>query len=335
MPSHLANPTPATLRRADLRDVSDAGLVLALGFDPQSVVGSAGSEVALDSSGYANHGVNSGATYDPDGGPFGGGAFTFDGLNDTLTIPNAANLAITGPFSLSCRIRTLDGNAILCGRYNYGAHAGFFFGTYNNELYLAINGVSYRRYAAHDTCDDGWHHLVGVWDGSDAHVYVDGALADGKTTGSPQDPLDGACDFIVGRWAPGAWYAGDLCGVRLDTRALSAAEARCLFLRRAQIPLASVPQRALHVDADGNVGVDVRAFGANAAKVLALSNDATQATTSPDIVQLAAKDNASNQTVLSLRQESAVQADTDETQVSHKAMVEINGAYYWIPLYAV
>ena len=51
-----------------LYKVSDEGTVLAMNFDANDLVGTAGSEAVLDSSGRNNHGTNSGAAYTATGG---------------------------------------------------------------------------------------------------------------------------------------------------------------------------------------------------------------------------------------------------------------------------
>lgn len=63
-------------------DVSSQSLVVAMNLNSESIDGN----TVLDSSGANNHGTNDGATHDPTGGFNGGGAYEFDGTDDSINL---------------------------------------------------------------------------------------------------------------------------------------------------------------------------------------------------------------------------------------------------------
>jgi len=110
-----------------------------------------------------------------------GNALEFDGNGDYVTIPNEATFDITAAISVSCWIKvnvfdtqwqaivTKGDNAWRLHRYadssvinfaNTGGSAGG-----NGDVSGTVN-----------VNDGQWHHIVGVYDGSEVALYVDGRL---------------------------------------------------------------------------------------------------------------------------------------------------------------
>ena len=86
-------------------------------------------------------------------------------------------------------------------------------------------------------------------------------------------------------------------------------------------------QYALFIDTLGNAIIGALVAGATAQKTLALSNAATEPTTSTDLVHIYAKDRAAGAAALSVYQEAPVE-DTVDIAVTKLVPVRINGINY-------
>ncbi|MCG8462071.1 MAG: LamG domain-containing protein, partial [Holophagales bacterium] len=76
--------------------------------------------------------------------------------------------------------------------------------------------------------DDAWHHLVGVYDGGEIRIYVDGVLD--ASAPSSAGTVETTADLLLGRnYSSGNFFRGTLDDVRLYDRALDAAEIADLF----------------------------------------------------------------------------------------------------------
>ncbi len=81
--------------------------------------------------------------------------------------------------------------------------------------------------------DDAWHHAVGVWDGTNDTIYVDGVLQSGSTAAGAAT-LDSTALFIGaysdnGSPFAGSYWDGSIDDVRVYNRALSATEVLKLY----------------------------------------------------------------------------------------------------------
>ncbi|MFZ2291370.1 MAG: LamG domain-containing protein, partial [Corynebacterium casei] len=84
----------------------------------------------------------------------------------------------------------------LCANKQAG---GFALALYENELSFIINVGSGYQQARVEVDPDRWYHAVGVWDGNEAQLYLNGELAATKTTsGEYNVPTGNADSFTVG-----------------------------------------------------------------------------------------------------------------------------------------
>jgi len=190
---------------------------------------------ALDSSGNGNDGTINGATLTTD--RFGNlnGAYSFDGVNDYLSLPNM----VSGDFSVVFWVKTakeapsvtnwFEGwglvDAEICGVANEwglalidGGKVGFGIGNPDNTI-KSISLVN----------DSSWHSVVGTRNQNSGtfQLYVDGAL---QSTGKGNKNLlqvapwigvgNNPCDVSANR----RWFDGVVDDVRIYNRTLSDAE---------------------------------------------------------------------------------------------------------------
>ena len=137
--------------------------------------------VAADSSGHGYDGVLSGGpVWQPAGGQIDG-ALQFDGANDYIDCNNPAALDIRDQITLACWIKapafTRAWQALVTkGDDSYRLCRA----TMGDSVYLGLDGTSVGGFeSAAQVADNEWHHIAGVYDGSEATLYVDGVLDTG------------------------------------------------------------------------------------------------------------------------------------------------------------
>src|SRR5699024_7341593 len=102
-------------------------------------------------------------------------------------------------FAVECTFR-LDGEFAseksLCANKEAG---GFALALYDNQLSFIINVGSGYQQARVEVDPDRWYHAVGVWNGEEAQLYLNGELAASKkTSGEYNLPTGNADSFTVG-----------------------------------------------------------------------------------------------------------------------------------------
>ena len=130
-------------------------------------------------------------------------SFTFDGSTDYVDCGNPASLQITNTITLSAWIKTTDTSSyeIVIGKdgvstgtksfllYRSGSVARF--GVYKSNVGNFISGTT--------TINDGnWHHIMGINDGTDLKIYVNGTL-EGTSIGNGGTFDNGTNTFYIGR----------------------------------------------------------------------------------------------------------------------------------------
>jgi Concanavalin A-like lectin/glucanases superfamily len=182
--------------------------------------------------------LQNGATFAPG---MVGQAFSFDGNNDHVHITHNANLNPTGPFSIDVWIKgnptqsDVDYTVIdkshgfidatgwaLQGPSSSGA-ISFLFGGGGGFI-----GVQ----TSVSVLDNQFHHIAGVFTGSELQIYVDGELNAFIPNSTP--PANNTRDLLIGRaWAagnPSRHFRGLVDEFEFYNRALSATEIQEIFL---------------------------------------------------------------------------------------------------------
>ncbi len=185
---------------------------------------------AIDFVGGNNATLNGSAAWAPTEGQVDG-AVRLNGPGSYLSVGNESNFDFTNAMTVACWIRpdTFDATwqAFVCkGDYSWRLHrAGD-----TNFLNFACNGLSQLDVTGTTNINDGqWHHVVGVYDGANLYIYVDGNL-DGSiaSTGlidNTGDPVQiGSNASMSGREFKG--LMDDVC---IYNRALTAEEIGALY----------------------------------------------------------------------------------------------------------
>jgi hypothetical protein len=195
-----------------------------------------GGLTAYDLSGNLNHGtLTNGPIWSPGRS---GQALSLDGTDDYVNVPDNSSLDIASNFTLSSWVNytTSGGTNARTVFAKDNALVGEGYGLYldyqNNAIpacYARIGGswVSAKGLAHNN---GRWHHIVGVYDGSNLNLYVDcvkeaNSAATGTVT-TNSDPLQ-IGHFNTG--PSGTYFLGLTDDVRVYNRALSPQEIRWLY----------------------------------------------------------------------------------------------------------
>ena len=165
-------------------------------------------------------------------------AVSNDGIEDSLHYDMADQYdVIADAVSVECVFRydgDLDANErSLCGAKEAGGFATVFYG---DELTFTINvGGGYQR-AAIEAEPGRWYHTLGVWDGEEVKLYVDGELVDsGPATGDFLEPQQEATNLVIaGDSGPGGSLQfpaeATISTARVFSEGLDADAAQALYL---------------------------------------------------------------------------------------------------------
>ncbi|MGH9891989.1 MAG: LamG-like jellyroll fold domain-containing protein, partial [bacterium] len=199
-----------------------SGPVAAFNFEEVS-----GSKV-IDASGQGNHGTRSGTSRITQG-RFGK-ALSFDGLNDWVTVNDAASLDLTTGMTLEAWVystdesmtgwRTLVMKESPPDRASYYLYAnsdtdqpltGFFL-----DGYQGVRGGTWLL-------PNTWVHLASTYDGTTQRLYANGSEVAKRAQSGPIE-ISGGVLRIGGNSIWGAFFEGRIDEIRVYNRALSAAE---------------------------------------------------------------------------------------------------------------
>jgi glucose/arabinose dehydrogenase len=214
------------VRRLSLEHLEDrslfaAGLVAAFGFDE-----GVGTTVS-DASGLGNTGTISGATWTT-AGRFGG-ALSFDGVDDWVTVADSASLDLTTGVTLEAWVRptTVNNWRTVIHKETGGGLAYLLYAANDVDLpvmYVTTNtGNDIPAPGSSQLPVNTWTHLAGTYDGSTIRLYVNGALVGSRA--ATGDIVTSASPLRIGGnsvW--GEFFQGQLDELRVYNRALSAAE---------------------------------------------------------------------------------------------------------------
>jgi hypothetical protein len=245
-------------------EAATAGLIAAYDFDQGT------GTMLTDVSGNGNHGVISGAVWT--GTAKYGGALSFDGINDWVSIGDAPSLDLTTTMTLEAWVRptALGGDwrtVILKERPN-----GLTYALY------ATDGASRppAGYVASGNGDRGavgpsvlpvntWSHLAVTYNGSALRLFVNGVLVRSRSVSGAGVTSTGTLR-LGGNAVWGEFFSGQLDDVRLYNRVLTASEIQADM----NTPLSSEPDTT-----SPTVSVTAPAEGATVSGIVTVSADAS------------------------------------------------------------
>jgi chitodextrinase len=187
----------------------------------------AGAGTALaDVSGNGNNGTISGATWTTAGKS--GGALTFDGMGDVVTIADASSLDLTSGMTLEAWVRPTAAGSwrTVVTKEQPGNLVYGLFSDSDSAQAAGIVSVGPLQDIVRSTSApplSAWTHLATTYDGAYQRLYVNGvAVASRPLTGSM--PNSGGALRIGGNNVWGEWFQGQIDELRIYNRALSVIE---------------------------------------------------------------------------------------------------------------
>jgi hypothetical protein len=203
-------------------EAATPGLIAAYDFDQGA------GTVLTDVSGNGNHGVISGAVWT--GTAKYGGALSFDGIDDWVTIADAAPLDLTSAMTLEAWVRpaALGGDwrtVILKERPGGLAYALYATDGASRKPagYVASGAGDLSAVGPSVLPANTWSHLAVTYNGSALRLFVNGVLARSRTASGGGVASTGVLR-LGGNAVWGEFFSGQLDDVRLYNRVLTASE---------------------------------------------------------------------------------------------------------------
>jgi prepilin-type N-terminal cleavage/methylation domain-containing protein len=168
-----------------------------------------------------------------------GKARWFDGVNDYVSIPNAAEFQVTESLTIAAWVRgeawptSSSGDngwtSIILRKGDLNRN-NWQLSVYQGKVVLHLNedddeGVSGNTVLALNM----WYHVAAAWDGKDIRIYVNGVLNNTPRARKGPLPTDSRPVYLGGRTGTSDILKGRLDDVRFYNRALSATEITTLY----------------------------------------------------------------------------------------------------------
>jgi len=164
----------------------------------------------------------------------------FNGTNGDITITNFSYPATWfDPFALACWIYVPTGatwsngnRGGILARGSFANSHGLLRTTTNNRISMFVRGGASTLEATGDITRDTWHHVVGVWNGLECKLYIDGVQTGINTGQRLEDPQSANWEMgtAVGyAGSAGNRFEGELADVRIYDRDITDEEIQLLY----------------------------------------------------------------------------------------------------------
>lgn len=196
---------------------------------------------ANDMSGFGNNGTVNGATLTADRFGNANGAYSFNGVNDYINIPNPPrNYGKEITVSWWVNVNSFQiGSGIGQSTPNVSSSGTWLMhGNVDRSLLWYVNDNGTWRNTPNTTpIGSGWHHIVGTAKSDSLRLYIDGNLAV-KSVGISSNILNDINSVIhIGkdvRYSSNRWLNGSIDDVQVFTRALSLTEIQAIYNNASQ-----------------------------------------------------------------------------------------------------
>jgi len=154
-----------------------------------------------------------------------GGNIALDGVDDSVSFGDVAALNFTTPFSIGCWFRANTTqpsvDSLIIGNLNGSPFNGYMLWYNNSTVDFYYNGGN-RANSTTTILTNTWYHVMGIWTGTAAQVYLNGTL--NVSTAQATGPSTGNTLFTIGRYQSGRNFAGNVTLCTAYSRALNATE---------------------------------------------------------------------------------------------------------------
>jgi hypothetical protein len=156
-------------------------------------------------------------------------ALSFDGVDDYVGCGTNDSLNIVGPITVEGWIKTTTADtysrAFVSRMQSGSPYYGYELGIYNGKAYFHAGGTyaSNSLYGTKTVSDGVFHHVVGVYDGTNSILYVD-SLLDTQGARTDYKNVSGEALDIGTNYNRMCFFPGIIDEVRIYSRALTASE---------------------------------------------------------------------------------------------------------------
>lgn len=151
-----------------------------------------------------------------------GQAFSFDGVNDYIEVPESVALNITGPLSLQAWVNPANTSNGKIAAKTSGGDDGYSFEIANGKLRVRIGGSLFQ--SPTEIYPNTWTHAAATYDGARVRIYINGLL----NSVSPEINLvitANSAPLRIGADSSSAnFFTGMIDELQIHSRALSPAE---------------------------------------------------------------------------------------------------------------
>ncbi len=153
----------------------------------------------------------------------------FDGNGDYVEIPANPSLEPTEKLTISAWVKKAAANTT--GLQNIFTNGGWFralrFSDNNVLFQLRINGIDQTLYSLTQISDTNWHHIVGVYNGREMKLYIDGNLDNTLTVSGTLD--QGNYLHVIGGEYGNYYFNGQIDEVMVFETSLSGAKVQEIY----------------------------------------------------------------------------------------------------------
>jgi len=178
---------------------------------------------ANDSSRYRNTGTLIGGPIWSDKG------IKFDGVDDYVDAGNAASLNITNAITVSTWVKPKMSAGLfqhIVSKFGDTNQNGYLlqYQASDQKIYFVLRNIAVYNVGTNSAVSENWYHVVGVFDGTNLNIYLNGIKQAATTTGSIGN--HSAIPLKIGMMGESNInpFNGSINEVRIYNRALSAAE---------------------------------------------------------------------------------------------------------------
>jgi hypothetical protein len=200
---------------------------------------------ANDESGNGNNGTVHGASLTEDRFGNTDSAYSFDGENDYIEVIDSTSLDISNQITISAWIKTTgttEYSGVVCkfGPVPYSGDRNSYCTYVNNDSMYVLNtnytwadGIGAASSSTTEIDDGSWHHVLGMYNGDEIKLFVDGVEENSSTYSSgiliTDNPLIIGYDPYSGGDYTHRYFTGQIDDIRIYNRTLTESEIQELY----------------------------------------------------------------------------------------------------------
>lgn len=104
-----------------------------------------------------------------------GNSLSFNGIDQYVIVDNESFFDITGNITITCWIKK-KGNSQACTLVSKSDSFQVFIGKFSTVITFSCAGTGRAVSSTTNICDNKWHHVAAVYDGSAKKIFIDGVF---------------------------------------------------------------------------------------------------------------------------------------------------------------